>query len=218
MTLLRPVHALAWLLTVYAAIAMATAQADPAEGQDYVALKQPQPLENPGKVEVIEFFSFGCTHCNHFEPAVEAWAASQPRDVAFVREHVNYDGRTDWEPFARLANTLKTMDKLDIMAQRVFNAVHRDNIELRDESTRLAWIAKQGLDAAKFKSIWHSMGMDAQMNHSMQMSRDYQATSVPYFVVDGKYVVQPMAGDPDGHKMFATINQLVTRERKLAHH
>ena len=202
-----------WFLTMLAAAAVTCAQADPVEGQDYVKLHQPQPLETQGKVEVIEFFSFGCPHCNHFEPIVEAWSASLPHDVAFVREHVDFEGRSDWEPYAHLANTLKTMGKLDVMAQRVFNAVHRDHIELRDEKVLFPWVAKQGLDAAKFQSAWHSFGMDALMRRSMQMSSSYEVTGVPYFVVDGKYVVQPATDDPDGRKMFATINQLITRER-----
>ena len=53
--------------------------------QPFQVLNPPQPTEGGGKIEVIEFFWYGCPHCYSLEPAVNEWAKGLPKDVVFRR-------------------------------------------------------------------------------------------------------------------------------------
>lgn len=188
------------------------AQADVVAGRDYQVLPVAQPIEVKGKVEVIEFFSFGCPHCAHYEPYVEAWAAKLPKTAVFRREHVNFSGRSDWAPFAKLAIALKMLGKLEAFAPKVFDAVHNQHLVLQDESVLFDWAAKQGLPRNQLEGALKSFGMQANLKRAEQYGSDYKLEGVPMFIVNGKYVVTTQPGDNDGSKMFGIINQLVAKE------
>ncbi|MBV8465256.1 MAG: thiol:disulfide interchange protein DsbA/DsbL, partial [Burkholderiales bacterium] len=204
-----------------AAALLAHAEVKPGVDFDYMA--QPQPTETPGKIEVIEFFWFGCPHCFKAEPAVEAWAKTLPKDVVFRREHILWEGRSDLEGHAKLFNTLRTMGLIDRMAQRVFDAIQVQHIELRDEKTLFDWIEHEGINRAQFEGIYKSFGMQAQMSRSAQLTTKYQIDGVPMFIVNGKYRTSPGKVDsnpkaPLGEvrasaRALEVINELVAKER-----
>jgi hypothetical protein len=64
-------------------------QANIIAGHDYVGLGTPQRQETNGKIEVVEFFSWGCPHCYEFYPMLARWTARLPKDVSFKRVPVN---------------------------------------------------------------------------------------------------------------------------------
>src|SRR6187455_872762 len=91
-------------LAFVAALALAPiASAQSGEGREYVRLKQPVPVETGKKIEVIEFFSYGCPHCAELEPHLDAWLAKLPQDVAFRRVPVMFQQR--WTPLAKIYYT-----------------------------------------------------------------------------------------------------------------
>ncbi|GAB3261111.1 thiol:disulfide interchange protein DsbA/DsbL [Chitinimonas naiadis] len=182
-------------------------------GIDYVVLPSPQPVEQVGKGEVIEFFSFGCPHCQHYEPFVEAWAAKLPRDVVFRREHIAPSGRTDWLGYAKLFYALKMLGKSEPLVPKVFATVSAKQVELRDEDALFNWIANQGLDRKQFIAVYQSFGMQGQLNRVNELGRLLQVRSVPGFVVNGRYLVQVHEGDEDGQRLFSTINELLATDR-----
>lgn len=109
--------------------APASAQAGFQEGRHYVRLQQPVPVSAPaGKIEVLEFFWYGCPHCNAFEPTLEAWVKKLPADVAFRRVHVAF--RTSFEPLQRLYATLENMNLVEALHRKVFYAVHQQGARL----------------------------------------------------------------------------------------
>lgn len=176
-------------------------------------LATPQPTESKGKIEVIEFFWYGCPHCNKVEPATEAWEKTLPKDVVFRREHVLWDGRSDMDGHARLFVTLRMMGLLPRYQQSVFDAVHGGKIELRDEKTLFDWVAKKGINRAQFESAYKSFGIGAQMSRAKQLTRNYRIDGVPTFVVNGTWVTSPHQAGSET-KMFALINGLIAQERK----
>ncbi|QNM95302.1 thiol:disulfide interchange protein DsbA/DsbL [Chitinimonas koreensis] len=174
-------------------------------------LKTPQPVEQPGKIEVIEFFWYGCPHCNQLEPLVNRWERTLPKDVVFRREHVLWDGRSDMDGHARLFATLKTMGLLT-QQKAVFDAIHGGKVELRDEMTLFEWVAKRGIDRRQFEGIYKSFGMGSQLARAKQLTRAYGLNEVPAFVVNGKYLTSPhQAGG--GEQMFALVDRLIAGER-----
>ena len=123
----------------------ALAQAKPVEGKDYVRLAQPQPVP-PGKIEVIEFFWYGCPHCNAFEPTVEAWVKKLSADVSFRRVPVAFRD----EPFVAHQKIYYALEGLDLVAamhRKVFYAIHNDRMRLDKIEDIAAFMAKNGVDA-----------------------------------------------------------------------
>ena len=77
-------------------------------GRDYFDIVPPQPGGAKGRIEVTEYFSFGCSHCKDLEPHLQAWRATLPADVVVVRVPVGF-GRAQWAELARLYLTLDAM-------------------------------------------------------------------------------------------------------------
>ncbi len=205
----------AWLKSMVLAVgflAAGIAHASLVEGKDYKLMAQPKPVEVQGKLEVIEFFWYGCPHCYRIEPFVEDWAKKLPDDVNFRRVHVVWPGRSDIEAHAKIFATLQAMNLDKQYQMAVFNAVQRDRIELRREGTLNDWLKKQGIDLAKYRAAGFSSNMT--LKKLEKMSVDYAVDGVPMFVVNGKYVTSPaMLGKEDG-TITRAIDELLAAERK----
>jgi thiol:disulfide interchange protein DsbA len=189
------------------------AQADePKPGVDFDYLPVVMPTDTPGKIEVIEFFWYGCPHCIHLEPMVEAWAKTLPKDVVFRREHAMFPGNSNWAGHAKLFVALKALGLVDSLTPKIFDAVHNQHIELRDEATLFDWIAKQGVNRAQFEAAYKSFSAQAGFARLIQLSQDYRIDGVPTFVVNGKYSTSPAKVQSE-EKTFAVINALIAKER-----
>lgn len=158
------------------------------EGVDYRTLEPPQHTSSPGKIEVLEFFSYGCPHCNEFYPLISAWAARLPKDVEFKRVATGL-GRPAWTNFARLYYALEFTGDLKRLDAAIFHALHEEHRMLSDESSIADWVAQHGVDRAKFTAAYESFGVATKVNQSEQMVEDYKVDGVPGLTVDGRYVV-----------------------------
>jgi len=179
-------------------------------GKDYVALAQPQPVTNPKKVEVIEFFSYTCIHCFHLEPLISNWEKKKPADVSFRREQIVWGKQM--EGFARLYSTLQTTGTLGRLHQPVFDAVMQKKINLGDANVLGGWLKRQpGVDVNKFMQTYNSFGSNAQVARATKLTRDYAVEGTPSIVVNGKYAIAPA----EPARLIAVLNELVAQERKL---
>jgi thiol:disulfide interchange protein DsbA len=163
----------------------AFAQGAPVEGKDYVRLSQPLPVP-PGKIEVIEFFWYGCPHCNSFEPALEAWAKKLPPDVAFRRVPVAFRD----EPFVahqKIYYALEAMGQLDAMHRKVFYAIHNDRARLDKVADISAFMAKNGVDGAKFTELFNSFSVQTKATQAKRLAEAYRIDGVPSLGVQGRY-------------------------------
>lgn len=185
------------------------AHADAQVGVDYDVLPNALPTETPGKIEVIEFFWYKCPHCNEAQPHVKAWKEKLPKDVAFRTIHVNWPGRNDLEGHVKIHLTLKALGLLEAHHDAVFDAIFKDNIELRDEAKLFEWASKRGIDKAKFQSVYKSFGVQSQVNQLQKLTNDYRIDGTPSFIVNGKYKTKTQSFD----KVFATIDELIAKER-----
>jgi thiol:disulfide interchange protein DsbA len=183
-----------------------------AQGQEFIRLQNPQPVETPGKVEVIEFFWYGCPHCNAVEPGVEAWEKQLPKEVAFRREHVIWVGSKDTETHARLFLTLRAMGLLNQHHRAVFEAIHGAKQGLRNEKEIFDWAAKRGIDRAKFESVFKSFGINAQVARARDLTDRYLAEGVPSFAINGKYL-SSLGMTRSEKRLFEVVNKLIDDER-----
>ena len=169
---------------------LANAQSPKIEaGFDYRILPTPQPVESKGKVEVIEFFWYGCPHCYDFEPELNAWLKRQPKDVTFRKVPVAF--RDDFMPHSQLFYALEAMGKGEVMNDKVMYAMHKENKRLMTENEIADWVASQGIDRNTFLATYRSFAVVSKARAARQMADAYRIDGVPTIVMQGRYVTSP---------------------------
>lgn len=187
------------------------AAAQAVAGKDYVVVSPAQPTESKGKVEVIEFFSYGCSHCNEFEPLLDKWTKAQGKDVEVRRVPITF-GRDVWVPLAKMYYALEALGELDRMHRVVFDAVHNQRVPLNVEAAQFEWIAGKGIDAKKYQDIYKSFTVQSKVARAQQVAAAYKITGVPTMAVDGRFVTSgSLSGSHEG--MLRTIDQLIVTAR-----
>ncbi|HEX7384281.1 MAG TPA: thiol:disulfide interchange protein DsbA/DsbL [Burkholderiaceae bacterium] len=193
---------------------LACAQGTPVEGQQYVRLSQPQPVLTPGKVEVIEFFWYGCPHCFEFEPMLEAWIKTLPADVAFRRVPVAFRD----EPFTahqKIFYALDAMGLVDSMQMKVFNAIHRERKHMDKPAEIAEFMQKNGVDSAKFMDIYNSFAVQTKTRQARALAEAYKIDGVPALGIGGRYYTSgSLAGSLRGSLQVADF--LIQKSRKSA--
>jgi thiol:disulfide interchange protein DsbA len=180
------------------------------EGKNYTRLANPQPVETGKKIEVIEFFSYGCPHCSALEPFLDAWRAKLPADVAFRRVPVMFHDQ--WVHLARIYYTLDALGDDAKFSPEVFKAIHGDGIALWDDKKFLDWAASKGLDRKKVEAVFTSFAVDSKLKRAMQLGKDYGIDSVPTVIVDGRYMTSSaMVGTHAA--LPGAIDELVAKAR-----
>ena len=189
------------------------AQANPVEGTHFVRLSQPLPtIAEAGKIEVIEFFWYGCPHCNAFEPTLDAWARKLPRDVVFRRVPVAFREES-FVAHQRIFYTLEAMGQLDAMHRKVFYALHNDRVHLDKLPEIAAFMAKSGVDGAKFQEVFNSFTVQTKARQAKQLSEAYKIDGVPALGIQGRYYTSiALAGSAD--KALEVTDYLIQRARK----
>jgi thiol:disulfide interchange protein DsbA len=203
------------LVTLGWSAAGATALAQtgaPVEGVHYLRLAKPAPVSAPnGKIEVVEFFWYGCPHCNALEPALEAWAKRLPADVAFRRVPVAFSATH--ESHQKLFYALEAMGELDKMHTRVFAAIHNQRQRLDRDADQAAFVRANGLDGDKFLQAGKSFTVQTRMRQAKQLAQAYDVDGVPTLGVHGRfYTGGALAGD--NLKALAVAEVLIDRVRR----
>jgi thiol:disulfide interchange protein DsbA len=183
--------------------------AEPIEGKQFTRLQMPQPTEPNGKVEVIEFFWYGCPHCAEFEPLLQAWKKQLPADVSFRKVPAIF--RDSWVPGARLFYTLEALGLLDKLNDAVFVALVKQRINLNDELVLLDWVAQQGVDRRAFAAAYHSAAVTDQVRKAAEMTQEYGFGGVPVLIVGGKYMPSLEVGTYA--EMLRIVDALIARNR-----
>jgi protein dithiol oxidoreductase (disulfide-forming) len=156
-------------------------------GTDYVVIDPAQTTDNPTKIEVTEYFSYACPHCNDLNPSISKWAAKLPADVSFKRVPVNFN--PFYQLMARLFYTLEAIHELDRLNDAVFDAIHVKGLRLIDDKSIQEWVTSQGVDAKKFSDAYSSFGVASKVSRGNQLARDAKIGGVPAITVDGRYLV-----------------------------
>ena len=158
----------------------------PEAGVDYLVLDKRVMVEAPaGKIEVVEFFWYNCPHCHAFEAAFDAWSKKAQKDVAVRRVPVAF--RDDFAPQQRLYYALEAMGLVDKLHAKVFAAIHVEKKELTKGEAIADWVAKQGVDKAKFLEQYNSFSVATKASRATQLQNTYQITGVPALGVAGRY-------------------------------
>ncbi len=167
-------------------LASGAASAQPREGAQFKKLDQRQPVDAPGKVEVVEFFRYSCPHCASFEPMLGAWVAKLPKDVAFKRVPVSFADEKGM--LQRLYYALESMGVLEKLHGRVFIAYHAERVPMNTPDQIADWVAKQGVDRAKFMDQYNSFSVATKASRASQLQNNFRLEGVPTMGFGGRYI------------------------------
>jgi protein dithiol oxidoreductase (disulfide-forming) len=181
------------------------------EGKQYARIKNALPVETGKKIEVLEFFSYGCPHCRDLDPELQAWLKTLPADVEFRRVPIDF-GRDQWANMAKMYLTLEALGAESKLTPEFFDALHGKGMQMWNEKTFFDWAASKGLDRKKVEETYASFGVSSKFNRARQQAKAYNVQSVPLIIVDGKFVTAPdKVGSHSG--MPAAINALIAKAR-----
>jgi len=184
-------------------------------GQDYYEAPFAQSVETGSKIEVREFFWYGCPHCYDLEPYIERWLKTKPANAVFVRTPGMYDR---WVVHARAYYALESINAVDKVHRAFFDAIHRDKRSLNDEASITNFVASLGVDREKFRTAWNSFGVRTKLQRARQLMQELGIQGVPTFVVDGRYITAPSLmgvgkGDPETRSL-QVVDFLVAKAAK----
>jgi len=193
----------------------AAAAQKPTEGVEYLSLNPPQSTDAPGKVEVVEFFWYRCPHCYTLEPYLASWVKKLPQDTRFRRFPAVFN--EEWALDARIFYALEALGQLERLHGALFDAIHKQGgASLKGQTYAkwvAAWLAKQGVDTAKYEATLRSFSVDSKVKRAMQTSQAYKLDGVPAIAINGRYMVSAsMVGDRQG--MIDAAEQILAQARR----
>jgi thiol:disulfide interchange protein DsbA len=203
------------------ALTAGASPANPVSGVDYRMLDKPQETDSGKKIEVLEFFWYGCPHCNAFEPALESWVKKQGDNIVFKRVPIAF--RESFVPQQKLYYTLEAMGKVEEVHKKVFQAIHVGRQSLDTDAAIAGFIEKQGIDKQKFLELYNSFSVQTKARRATQLQGTYKIDGVPMVAIDGRYLTSPSIvgaslgkqSEPMLHSAaFQVMDWLVAKARK----
>ena len=192
-------------------LAVSAAQAALVAGKDYLVISPAQPTDTGNKIEVVEVFSYMCSHCHEFEPKVAAWVKTLPADTQFRRMPVVF-GRASWELLARTYFSLESLGEIEKVHPNIFKAIHEEQVTLVQKDVLFDWVEKQGIDRKKFSAAFDSFSMGGKIQRSNQRAQSYGINGVPSIVIDGKYMVST-SQTGNYENLIKVVDELVKQVR-----
>jgi thiol:disulfide interchange protein DsbA len=160
----------------------------------------PQPVQAPaGQIEVIEFFWYGCPHCNRLQPAFERWIGSKPADVLVRR--IPAILRDSWAPHARIYYTLEALGETERLHQKVYQGYHVDQLHMSRPEVMSEWAVRNGIERERWDNAYNSPAVTRKVEEAAGLTRSYSITGTPSLVVDGRYLTSG--------NMVETLNGLI---------
>ncbi len=177
-------------------------------------MRREVPHSTPGKIDVVEFFWYGCIHCYNFEPKVNAWYKKLPSDVVFTKIPIAYQSqRVNFQGHQRLYYTLEAMGKLDMAHSKVFEAMHKDKKQLANDEQIFDFAQSIGLKREEFANVFKSFGVNAKCAQAKTIFEAYGADGVPTLGIDGKFFTSAsIAGSEDN--AIRVAEALIRRQRQ----
>jgi|TARA_B100000959_G_scaffold287556_1_gene373970 thiol:disulfide interchange protein DsbA len=181
-------------------------------GTHYTELRAAVNTNDSSKVEVIEAFWYGCSHCFRFEPLITNWENNIPEDVDFVRFPAMWNGLM--KVHAQVYYAAEALDALDVLHEHVFNAINIEGNRLQNEDQIGALFAKYGVNKADFESVFNSFSVRTKVNQAEKRMEDYEIRSTPNMIVNGKYLITTGDNVRTQQEMLEVVDFLVEKERR----
>ncbi len=199
------------LLALALAALASSAAAQLQVGREFNRFDPPRPVATGDRIEVIEFFYYGCPICYETQPTLSRWLVTAPEYVAIRR--VPALSSENWEPFAKLFYTLETLGQIGRLHWPIYDNFHFDGVKLNDEKVMVEWVARNGVDRQKFLETYGSPEVAAKVAQARELLKTYDVRAVPTFIVDGKFLTSArLAGGTK--QMIQVVDHLVKLARE----
>lgn len=195
------------LLVAVSLFISGAALADAELGKDYTLLNPTQPTDTK-KIEVLEFFFYGCSHCYKLHPLLTAWEKHMPKDVELIFVPTIF--RDSWEPMARTYFALESLGQQQKLHDTIYRAWNVDLMDLTDEPKITDFVVAHGVDRAKFSAAYNSFSMQSKVTRAKQMVRSYGINGTPSIVVDGKYLITGLVPE----ETIRVLGEVIAMARK----
>jgi len=180
-----------------------------AESLGYETLSPAQPTQNQDKIEIIEFFWYGCPHCYSFEPALDKWKKTLPENVEFIRQPAIFSKL--WAKHAKAYFVAEALGVVDKVHSDLFDAIQNKKQKLTTEDQLAEFFVAHGVDETQFRNTFNSFLIDTKLRQAKGMAPRYGITGVPAIIINGKYKTNgPLAKSQDN--MIEVMNRLIQQE------
>ncbi|HET9663465.1 MAG TPA: thiol:disulfide interchange protein DsbA/DsbL [Burkholderiales bacterium] len=210
-----------WFIAALAGFALfaasAAAVAQVVAGRDYRTLGSPQPVASGTRIEVLEFFWYGCPHCNNLQGPLNAWLKRKPADVEFRRSPAVF--QESWVPLTKAYFTIEALGLEERLHHDVFAAIHEKKMRLQEPKVLFDWIASRGVDRQKFIDTYNSFAVQSRSQRAKEVTANYDIPGTPAVIVDGKYLTAPsLTLNPDNsinyERYFKVLDEVIALARK----
>tara|TARA_A100001011_G_scaffold16356_1_gene17059 strand:- start:5621 stop:6292 length:672 start_codon:yes stop_codon:yes gene_type:complete len=180
-------------------------------GTHYQEIANPVNTNDSSKVEVIEAFWYGCSHCFRFEPLIADWEDNTPDYVDFVRFPALWNGLM--KVHAQVYYAAEALDSLDVLHEQIFNAINVERNMLQNEDQIGDLFEQHGVSQSDFESAFNSFSVRTKVNQAEKRMTDYGIRSTPNMIVNGKYLVATGENVRTQQEMLDIVDFLVEKER-----
>ncbi|MHB8534349.1 MAG: thiol:disulfide interchange protein DsbA/DsbL [Sulfuricaulis sp.] len=189
----------------------AFARADFVEGRSYMVVPFPTKVVTGKKVEVREFFWYGCPHCYVLEPALTRWLQKLPANAEFVRTPGL--AAPGWQLDGQAYYTFKALGVEEKLHRDFFKAAQEQRGTMVSPEAVADFAASHGIDRKKFMDTFNSFSVHLDLEKAKQYNADLNINSVPTFVVDGRYLTSPAMAEGED-KFFKLLDYLIEKAAK----
>lgn len=196
------------LLMAFVLLCATQAFADPEAGKDYQILNPAQPTHSGNKIEVLEFFYYGCAFCFKLHPLMSTFEKNLPGDVTLTFVPVIF--HPNWESMARTFYALEDLNQRKQLDDDLYNSWNVDNLPILDETSATDFVVSHGVDRRKFSEAYNSAATQERVTLAEKMGQAYNLHGTPTLVVDGKFLI---TGLPPADTMLA-LYSLIDEARK----
>jgi thiol:disulfide interchange protein DsbA len=193
------------------AVSAAHAQSSPgavalSEGRNYRLIAQ-QPVADSSRIEVIDFFFYGCPFCNELRPMLERWRKAFPADVVFRRTPTVR--RDTWVPLARTYYTLELLGEADRLHEEVYKGYHDEELSMSRPEVMADWARRHGIDRERWLTVYNSDEVTRLVEQARRMTQDYDIQGTPSVVINGRYLTS--SGMTDDVKLVVPVAEQLLR-------
>jgi thiol:disulfide interchange protein DsbA len=191
----------------------------PAPAQELVRSRQnieyrliaEQPVETGDRIEVVDFFWYGCPYCNALQPALEAWLKRKPADVVLRRIPAILND--SWKPHARIYYTLERLNEAARLHLHVYHGYHVELLHMSKPDVMVDWAVRNGIDRQRWLDAYASQEVDDKVERAKELTKAYTVAGTPTLVVDGRYLTSGELA-PSLQGMIPVLDDLVRLARR----
>ena len=178
-------------------------------GEGYDPIDPPAPVDSGDKIEVVEFFWYGCPHCYTLDPYVTEWLKSKPENVEF--KHIPVPLNPTWTPHTHFFYAAEALGVIDKLHGPLFDALHKDKRRIYDKKSLVKFAVDHGVDEKELLKAWNSFAVSVKVKRAKKLGQSYRISGVPAVGINGKYKTSgSLAGTYP--KMLEIIDQLIDKE------